>query len=154
VRKPRESRFGPTFGTTVHQAIGLVLGEPTLRVEEAVRRAARATGLDSHFEDAVADVRRAVAALDREGLARVPGADLQLEYPIAGAWDGGRLLSGYIDLVAVTEDRPTDPVQGVYPEYAAQVAAYCRLLDAAGVPGSRRVRGGLLFTADGEIRWL
>jgi len=136
-----------------------------LSAEEAVRRAARVTRLDSHLEEAVADVRRAVAALEREGLARVPGADFQLEYPIAGAWDGGRLLSGYMDLVAATDDRvdvvdfksdapPTEPVQAVYPEYAAQVTAYCRLLGAASVPGSRRVRGGLLFTADGEIRWL
>ncbi len=163
--KPREGRFGGIFGSAVHHAIGLVLRSGTLAAEEAVRRAAERHGLKEHLDEAAADVRRAMETLRAEGLARAPGADLQIEYPIAGAWEDGLLMSGYIDLVAIADGRvdvidfktdvsPEEPVDRTYPEYAAQVRAYGRLLEAAGVVGSRRVRCGLLFTADGRIRWV
>ena len=111
------------------------------------------------------DVARALETLRMAGLARAPGRDLQIEYPIAGAWDGGLLLSGYIDLVAVTDgsvdviDFKTDapphgPVEHAYPQYVGQVRAYGRLLGASGILQDRSIRCGLLFTADGEIRWV
>jgi hypothetical protein len=42
----------------------------------------------------------------------------------------------------------------MYPAYAAQVRLYAALLERAGVAGNARVRRGLLFTADGLIRWV
>jgi len=103
--------------------------------------------------------------LQAEGLARRPGADLQMEYPVAGPREGGVLLSGYIDLVSASGDRldvldfKTDPppagaVETDYPAYAAQVRLYGELLSAAGIAGDRQLRCGLLFTADGVIRWV
>jgi ATP-dependent helicase/nuclease subunit A len=88
-----------------------------------------------------------------------------LEYPVAGAWEGGQLLAGYIDLVAAINGRldvidfktdapPGGAVEQAYPEYVAQVRAYGRLLEAAGIGTGRRLRCGLLFTADGMTRWV
>jgi len=164
-RKPRQGRFGDLFGTTVHHAIGLMLRRWGMTVEDAVRRAAQRTGLDEHLEDAAADVRRALEALRAEGLARPVGPDLQIEYPVAAAWEGGVLLGGYVDLVASTGGRldvidfktdqpPAGPVAHTYPEYVVQVRTYGRLLEATGVIGGGRLLCGLLFTADGEIRWV
>jgi ATP-dependent helicase/nuclease subunit A len=162
-RKLREGRFGHLFGSAVHQAIGLLLRDPTLGPAEAVRRAATLVGLTEHLDDAVADVGRAWEALKAEGLARRPGPDLQLEYPVAAHGPGGALLMGYIDLVAVTTARrdvldfktdtpPAGPVQTAYPEYVAQIGLYGRLLPD--IVGVRRRRLGLLFTADGRVRWV
>ena len=108
---------------------------------------------------------RALESLKAAGLARPPAADLQLEYPVAGPWSDGQLASGYIDLVAVTDGRvdvidfktdtpPTGPVEQKYPKYAAQVRIYGTLLDTAGILKDRHLRCGLLFTADGSIRWI
>jgi ATP-dependent helicase/nuclease subunit A len=163
-RKTRVGRYGALFGTTVHRAIGLVLADPVLPPDEAVRRAATITGLTERLAEATEDVARAVEALRREGLFRQPGPDLQLEYALAGAWDDGLLLSGYADLVAFTGDRldvldfktdapPAERVEMAFAEYVAQVRAYGRLLEQAGV-GSHERRYGLLFTADGSIRWV
>jgi ATP-dependent helicase/nuclease subunit A len=164
-RKSRDGRHGPVFGDTVHRAIGLVLTETGLTSAEAVRRAASRSGLAEHLEEAAADVGRALAALRGEGLLRAVGADLQVEYPVAGAWSDGLLLTGYIDLVTVGADRidvvdfktdppPAGPVELAYPQYASQVRLYGHLLEAADVTGERHPRCGLLFTADGTIHWL
>ena len=130
-----------------------------------MQRAAKLYGLADHLEEAVADVTRALDALRAAGLARAPGSDLQLEYPIAGPSNDGQLLNGYIDLVAVTDssvdviDFKTDtppqvPVEQTYPRYAAQVRMYGNLVEAAGVLKNHRFRCGLLFTANGSIHWL
>ena len=161
----REGRYGGIFGSTVHLAIGLVLRHDDLAVQAAVRRVAGWYGLQEHIEDAAADVARALEALRAAGIARPPGGDLQLEYPIAGALEGGLLASGYIDLVAVargcvyvidfkTDAPPQGPVEHAYPEYAGQVRLYGRLLQQCGVVQDRELRCGLLFTADGDIRWV
>jgi ATP-dependent helicase/nuclease subunit A len=162
-RKSREGRFGDLFGTTVHHAIGLVLRGAT--PADAVERAAQHTGLAEHLDAARADVARAIEALRAEDLARFIGPDLQVEYPVAGPWQDGVLLGGYIDLVGATDGRidvielktdapPEGAVEGIYPKYVAQVRAYGRLLDATGIARGRRLRCGLLFTADGGIRWV
>jgi ATP-dependent helicase/nuclease subunit A len=164
-RKPRNGRYGALFGETVHRAIGLVLNEPGLHTADAVQRAARGSGLEGLFSEAASDVERALEALRSAGFIRAEGRDVQLEYPVAGAWDGGTLLTGYVDLVAVARDRldvidfktdppPREPIDRAYPQYASQVRLYGRLLAAAGVVGARETRYGLLFTADGTIRWL
>ncbi|HEY3836480.1 MAG TPA: 3'-5' exonuclease, partial [Bryobacteraceae bacterium] len=162
--KPRRGRFGGLFGSVVHRAIGLLLQNSGLSPQEAVQHAAKRFGLEEHFDEAVGDVSRAVAALQNEGLAGPIGRHLQVEYPIAAS-GGGQLLSGYIDLVGATEEvfrvidfktdaPPISSVEQIYPEYAAQVLEYGRLLAASGLLGDRRLSCGLLFTADGAIRWI
>jgi ATP-dependent exoDNAse (exonuclease V) beta subunit len=130
-----------------------------------VRRAAARSGLEDLFGEAAADVERALEALRSAGLIPAEGRDVQLEYPVAGAWEGGALLTGYLDLVAATAERldvidfktdppPREPIERAYPQYASQVRLYGRLLAATGVVGGRAPRYGLLFTADGTIRWV
>jgi ATP-dependent helicase/nuclease subunit A len=147
---------------TVHHAIGLVIRDGGMTPGEAVRRAARWFGLEERLAEAAADVERALDALKALGIARPPGPELQLEYPVADVWEDGQLLGGNIDLVGVvdgqacvldfkTDAPPPGPVEHAYPGYAAQVRAYGRLLRGA---GHARVRCGLLFTADGKIRWM
>ena len=163
--KPSEGRFGNVFGTTVHEAIGLVLRDPALSASEAVAHASRRTGLVDHLEEAAEDVTRGLDALRAEGLLRPLGPSLRIEYPIAAAADAGKLLSGYIDLVSVTEDSidlidfktdqpPDGSVETTYPGYVAQVQTYGRMIGAAGLIGTRSLRCGLLFTADGSLRWM
>jgi ATP-dependent helicase/nuclease subunit A len=159
VLQPRESRFGPVFGTTVHHAIGLCLRDHGLDPAEAVRQAARRFGLAEHLDDAAGDVQRTLATLRAEGVFRRPGPDLQLEYPVAGVTGDGHLVSGYIDLVAVHGDEiivvdfKTDvPSPAARVRYAGQLAQYVRLLRTGGVARVRQ-RTGLLFTQDGSLRW-
>ncbi|HYG67071.1 MAG TPA: 3'-5' exonuclease, partial [Anaeromyxobacteraceae bacterium] len=164
-RARRPSRFGPAFGDTVHRAIGVALADAALAAEVAVARAARETGLAAHLAEAADDVRRALAALEAEGLRRPPGSTLRLEYPVAHA-EGGLLLTGYVDLLAIGDGAPvvidfkTDappgdaPVEATHPAYAEQVRSYARILEALGIAAAGTIRGGLLFTAEGRIRWL
>jgi ATP-dependent helicase/nuclease subunit A len=162
--KNRPSRFGPVFGDTVHRAIGLALAEPALGADGAVARAVLITGLTDKRAEAVADVSRALESLEREGLRRPPGGDLRLEYPVAAAGKG-TLLLGYLDLLAVrgeeiivldfkTDAAPTGDVQVTHPDYVAQVRAYERILVDLGVAKAGKVKGCLLFTADGIARWV
>jgi ATP-dependent helicase/nuclease subunit A len=162
VRPARTSRFGPVFGETVHRAIGIALAEPALSPAAAVARAARATGLADRAGEAAADVGRALSALSAAGLRRAPGADLQLEYPVAFA-SGGKLLSGYVDLLAAegggvtvidfkTDAPPQGDVAASHPAYVEQVRSYARILRELGV--ATAVRAGLLFTAEEGIRWV
>ncbi|HXG51503.1 MAG TPA: UvrD-helicase domain-containing protein [candidate division Zixibacteria bacterium] len=164
-RKERAGRFGGLFGSVVHHAIGLLLRQKKLDAREAVERAASLYGLTEHLEEAVADVTRALEALAAAGLHGLPEGCLCLEYPIAGQWEEGRLATGFIDLIAVDDRRltvidfktdlpPSGPIEESYPHYAAQVRAYGKLLGIAGLLVGRGLRCGLLFTADGAIRWL
>jgi ATP-dependent helicase/nuclease subunit A len=174
--QPRPGRFGPVFGDTVHRAIGLALAAG-LAPDAAVVRAAAGTGLSLHLDEAAADVTRALAALAGWGLARPPGPDLRLEYPVAQASpDGSTLLAGYVDLLGVRRapgdgrlavvdfktDAPPPPgadLRSTHGAYARQVTAYAQLVSALCPPlrGSTApggVAAGLLFTADGGLRWL
>jgi ATP-dependent helicase/nuclease subunit A len=161
--KPREGRFGATFGTTVHRAIGLALCGSS--AAEAVAIAAVATGLVDHLDEAASDVDRALAVLRAEGLLRPIGPDVQIEYPVFGPADGGLLLTGYIDLVSVTPTRvdvidfktdapPQGAVAQTYKDYVAQVRAYGQLLSISGAIRGRQLRTGLLFSGDGNIHWV
>jgi ATP-dependent helicase/nuclease subunit A len=163
--KPRQGRFGSLFGSVVHRAIGRLLRDGGITIQEVVRHEAERFGLEDHLDEVVADVSRTLETLQKEGLAGPIGAHLQVEYPIASAWEGGQLLGGYIDLVGATEGLfrvvdfktdtpPVGPVDQSYPEYAAQVRTYGRLLVATGLLGERKLACGLLFTADGGIRWI
>ena len=53
-----------------------------------------------------------------------------------------------------TDQPPAGAVADAYPAYARQVRAYGRPLEASGVTAGRQLRCGLLFTADGVIRWV
>ncbi|HEX4436010.1 MAG TPA: PD-(D/E)XK nuclease family protein, partial [Solirubrobacteraceae bacterium] len=159
LRWNKPGRHGTAFGHTVHQAIGLVLtaGKP---IDAAVTTAAACNALEAHLPDAARDVARALATLRVLG---VPENRYRLEYPISGrAADGVRLLAGYVDLVAIRDgdllvldfktDLPPTPQDPPLPEYVAQVCGYASVL-ARAMP-DRPVRTGLLFTADGEVRWI
>ena len=161
----RAGRFGALFGGLVHRAIGLVLRDPDLTALEAVQVAAAAMGRAEHLDEARADVERAITALHAEGHFRALGPDLQIEYAVAGLAEGGRLLSGYVDLVGATAERldvidfktdapPRESAARSYPEYVAQVRAYGALLAASGAARDRAIRTGLLFSADGSIHWV
>ena len=163
--KDRESRFGNVFGETVHLAIGVALREP--RVARGAKRwlaSRRRPGSTSTSPRPPRTWPRALAALEREGLRRVPGDDLRLEYPIATG-EAGKLLLGYLDLLAtkdgglVVVDFKTDapPKVGVaesYPAYVEQVREYGRILVKLGLAKAGAVRCGLLFTGDGGMRWV
>ena len=163
--KDREGRYGSLFGSAVHHAIGLMLRSNGVTVRDAVQRAAKLYGLAEHLDEAVADVERALQALKAASLIGPSIADFQLEYPVVGRWTDGQLASGYIDLVAVEDGRvdvidfKTDtPLAGAieqtYPKYVAQVRIYGKLLETAGLLKDKHLRCGLLFTADGSIRWI
>jgi hypothetical protein len=55
---------------------------------------AERVGVAEHVEEAIADAILTLDALRAEGLVGPIGLELQIESPIAGAGDGGRLLSG------------------------------------------------------------
>ncbi len=164
-RKPRGGRFGSLFGQAVHHAIELMLRHEGLTTSQAVRRAAERVGLVEHLDDAVGDVARALEALRAERVTGPARPELRTEYPIAAAWKDGQLLGGFIDLVATVDDHlsvidfktdqpPAGSVEAAYPAYVSQVRTYGQLLEAAGVLAGRRLRCGLLFTADGVVRWV
>ncbi|BDG08592.1 UvrD-helicase domain-containing protein [Anaeromyxobacter paludicola] len=162
-RKYRPGRFGNVFGDTVHRAIGVALRQPALAPGAAVERARTETGLEEHLDEAADDVERALAALTAAGLRRPPGNDLRLEYPVAAA-AGKKLLAGYVDLLSAadgalevidfkTDQPPEGDVQDSHPDYVAQVRRYGEILAQLGLSQGRTVRCGLLFTADGGLRW-
>lgn len=162
--KARGGRLGPIFGTAVHLALDLYLSGNAVEVDAAVAAAAVAAGLRENQEEARGDVRRGLAALLELGItAKLPS--VRTEYPLAALREGCRLVSGYIDLLAIEPQRltvidfKTDPpppgkIEWSYRVYAQQLRLYVDLLRAAGVVGDRAVRCGLLFTADGSVHWL
>ncbi len=116
----------------------------------------RGRPVDQH-DDAVADVARSLATL--ASLLPMPlevGPSLRLEYPLCSS-SGETVLVGYIDLLALSAgttillDFKTDAPPTTYASmprvYAQQIAAYQSMLQTPS-------RAGLLFTADGIIRWL
>ncbi len=163
--KRREGRYGALFGETVHRAIGLAVRDPVRPVDQLVRAVASRTGLLDHLEEAARDVVRAIEALRAEKLLRQPGPSLRLEYPVVGMSDAGKMLVGYVDLVSVAEDRlevidfktdspPAGDPRQTHAEYVEQVRIYGRLLKAAGLGKTSSLRCGLLFTAEGKVRWV
>lgn len=156
----KKGRFGTVFGETVHLAIGLALKHGKA-VDEAVAAAALHTGLSVHVSEAIEDATRALAVLS--GLGISAGAEAYaLEYPIGGLTSNGDLVAGYIDLVAVLidglivldfkTDVPPEDAEDVSPRYVEQVRGYANALQRA--LQVRSLRAGLLFTANGVIRWL
>ena len=162
--KDRTGRFGPLFGTTVHKAIELAMRDPALGAAKAAERAIRMCGLKEHEGEVAADVRRALEALEREGLLRPVGPELRLEYPVAGVGEGGVMLIGSIDLIAAdgksitiidfkTDAPPSGSLDQSMPDYLRQLEAYGELVRAAKLPGHEQIRLGLLFTGDGSLHW-
>jgi ATP-dependent helicase/nuclease subunit A len=158
--KARTGRFGATFGTTVHLAIGACLIHPERTPAEAVAGAAKSTGLTEQLQEAVADVERALQALAASGMRGVVGREVFVEYPLAGGTTAGKLVGGYADLIHVgaeeirivdfkTDAADPDATGATFPEYVEQVRTYAELL--AQVANGRRVSGALLFTATGRM---
>lgn len=164
-RKAEAGRFGALFGSAVHRALELLVSGSITAVAEAVALAVQEVGLNEHRAEAAADVHRTLAALRALGLVDSPAATVATEYPLAMLAHDGKLLSGFVDLLAIDAgtvsvvDFKTDaPVSAslpaAYPRYAAQLRLYGELLHAAGLVGARELRLGLLLTASGELRWL
>ena len=164
LRKTATGRFGPIFGAAVHRGIEFWLTGSTDTLAAATALAADAAGLTEHRAQAHADVERAVEALRQFGVTRT-GPTVATEYPLAATWQGGKLLTGFVDLLVLTRetilildfktDAPVDgPLSGAYPHYAEQLRLYGELLRTTGVVGSLPLRLGLLLTASGEVRWL
>ncbi|MBM4398044.1 MAG: DNA helicase UvrD, partial [Deltaproteobacteria bacterium] len=154
--------YGPTFGETVHKAIAHVVLGQAPDAPAAVGMAVTLTGLDRNVEHAVEDVLRAHRALSDAGLLPDPGTTVRLEYPVALA-EGGKILGGYIDFLALRADTlhlldfKTDPPPAgdpgaTYPAYVDQVRTYARILAAVPALAGLTPRLGLLFTGDGRIR--
>jgi ATP-dependent exoDNAse (exonuclease V) beta subunit len=103
--------------------------------------------------------------LHRLGVLGNAAVSLAIEYALAMQWKEGKLLSGYLDFLAVSTQRVTvidyktdaprpGPLAAAFPEYAAQLRLYGDLLRAGGVVGDRKLQLGVLLTASGELRWL
>lgn len=150
-RRSRPGRFGPVFGDAVHRAIGLVLIRG-LSAHHAVEAAARIVALAEHFDEAIADVERAIAALRTAGLLGGNRA-IRLEYPVATVRDG-QLVTGYADFVSAASDETVvvdfksdhaSSVADINPAYMRQLAIYAEVVRAR--------RSALLFTATGLLAW-
>ncbi len=156
----KKGRFGTVFGETVHVAIGLALQAGQL-AQDAVRSAATRTALTAYMPQAIEDVVRALAALHSLGVSTHEGV-YRLEYPVAGLVPGGDLVAGYVDLVAALAegiivldfktDAPPASEDQIPQAYLDQVRGYADVLE--GALGTGPIRAGLLFTADGAVRWL
>ncbi len=163
-RPRRVGRHGPVFGDTVHGALARLVEGRAPSAADAVSESAAEHGLDSALvAAAVEDVERAVACLRAAKLWPSDAVRVRVEYPVAGAIEDGKLLSGYVDLVAVRDDGlhvidfktdapPEGAVEKSHPEYVAQVQLYARLLRQAPALAAMPVRGALLFTGDGGMR--
>jgi ATP-dependent helicase/nuclease subunit A len=81
----RDGRFGPAFGTAVHQAVVRLLIDATLDPGIVARLVAERFGITDRLNDVTGDVTRALATLAAERIVRPIAADVQLEYPVAGA---------------------------------------------------------------------
>ena len=163
-RPRRVGRHGPIFGDTVHGALARLVEGRAKSAKEAVEASAAEFGLDeSRIPAAVEDAERAVACLREQNLWPAEDVTVRVEYPVAGPIEDGKLLSGYIDLVAVradglhvidfkTDTPPSGNVENTHPEYVAQVQLYARLLRQVPTLEALAVHGALLFTGDGGMR--
>ena len=154
------SRFGPAFGLTVHAALSAILRGSGSEIEKVVRACAAGKGLRDHLDEAVRDVRRALDTLRKMGLLDRNVVSFP-EYPVVMPDERGRLITGYIDLVACAPDRvwivdfKTDPppeasLEIACPDYLKQIALYKDLLAKTATPKAP-VRAGLLFSATGKL---
>jgi ATP-dependent exoDNAse (exonuclease V) beta subunit len=159
--KNRESRLGLEFGRLVHEVLAAVVSGSKASVKQLAQAAATRLPAFHAIDEAMGDVERAITALQTN---RILGAGLQTqtEYPVVKADGKGGLLVGFVDLVALSDneiwvidyktDKPSDEVAvSSYPLYVEQLRTYAEMLDAAGVVRQRRVRRGLLFTANGQL---
>ncbi|MGD0949491.1 MAG: UvrD-helicase domain-containing protein [Candidatus Binatia bacterium] len=163
--KAESERFGRVFGLAVHRSLQLILGGAIDDLSLAVSLAAQEAGLTEHLAEAEADTQRAMDALRGIGILDQAGATLVTEYPLAMACNGGKLMTGYIDLLVLkatqamvidfkTDAPPSGSVFASYPHYATQLRLYGEMVRAAGIIAERELRLGLLLTASGELHWL
>ncbi|MBN2495312.1 MAG: UvrD-helicase domain-containing protein [Deltaproteobacteria bacterium] len=160
---PAPPRYGPDFGTLVHRALELLLSGARERVEDAFE-VAFAEQPAGPREEALADVRRAIAALDglqlrREGMLLLPEYRLAAPRPVE---DGSELVAGQMDLLALSGreawiiDFKTDQDLGphAHAHYEQQLEQYAYMLRRTGLIGSREIKQALLFTQTGRVHVL
>jgi ATP-dependent exoDNAse (exonuclease V) beta subunit len=154
------SRFGPGFGLTVHAALSAIIRRSGAEIEKVVSACAAGKGLEDHLDDAVKDVRRTLDTLKKLGLL-AEGVARYVDYPVVMPDDQGRLITGFIDLVAASPDciwiidfktdpPPEEPLETAYPEYRKQIGLYKELL-AKTADVKQPIRAGLLFSATGKF---
>jgi len=162
--KAEGARHGAEFGSLVHRALELVLSGAQSSGQGAVEIAAAEAGVREHIGEAIADVERALTTLGDAGITAEHNWQLCCEYPIYDV-EPGKLLAGFIDLLAVSDDavavidfKSDQPREGdvasAYPSYAEQLRLYGAALTHSGRTDRRALRLGLLLTATGELRWL
>lgn len=154
------SRFGPAFGATVHAALSVILRGSRAGIENVVRACAAAHGLADHLDDAIEDVQRALDCLKKMGILKEKVYRYP-DYPVALPDGQGRLITGYIDLVAYTPDcvwiidfktdpPPVGPLEVAYPAYKKQIELYKELMNKT-MNLKKPIRAGLLFSANGSF---
>jgi ATP-dependent helicase/nuclease subunit A len=153
------SRFGPEFGMTVHAALSTILRGSQAQIVKVVRACAARCDLKNHLDEAIRDVRRALDTLRKMGLL-ADNVTRYPEYPVVMPDGRGRLITGYIDLVADTPDRiwvidfktdapPEGPLEAAYPDYMKQIDLYRELMTKT-LNIKKPIRAGLLFSASGK----
>ncbi|MBZ5553755.1 MAG: UvrD-helicase domain-containing protein [Acidobacteriia bacterium] len=159
--KSREGRYGSEFGQLVHEVLAAVVSGSITGVKQLIHAAAAQIPGCNHLDEAMGDIERAVLSLRKTGVLG-DGFQTESEYPVVMADGKGHLLVGFVDLVALsskevwiidykTNSVSADLTTSPFPEYIQQLRTYARMLNAAGVIGTRQVRQGLLFTATGQI---
>ena len=165
VGRPRRiGRYGADFGSVVHLALEEVI-ERGAGVADAVQRSIQALKVAENLRaEAEQDVARALASLRNEGILGRPGVTVRAEYPVVGRGSAGEMLIGVIDLLACDDENlwvvdfktdvpPAGAIDVVMPAYVEQLRVYEEIVRAA-LGGGRKVRCGLLFSADGGMRWV
>lgn len=160
-RGVQSARFDPAFAATVRRAMVLLVrgaADPAA----AVQAASLETGLRRLHPHAARDVIRARTALRAEGLWASRGVIVHADYPVAGVLPDGALLIGRVDLVVVTVDElfllelRLDASSRSLVELQVELEPLKRcadLLRATPLAAGRRIRCGVLFTAEGRLWW-
>lgn len=160
-RGVQSARFDPAFAATVRRAMVLLVrgaADPAA----AVQAASLETGLRRLHPHAARDVIRARTALRAEGLWASRGVIVHADYPVAGVLPDGALLIGRVDLVVVTVDElfllelRIDASSRSLVELQVELEPLRRgadLLRATPLAAGRRIRCGVLFTAEGRLWW-
>ncbi len=153
-------RFGPAFGTVVHEVLEALLLGGQAPVEEYVRISAERIGLEEHHQEAADDIERALEALRKAGILE-GDYELYPEYPVAMVDGESRLVSGTIDLVAMSGDKvwildfktdePPGEGESVPETYRRQLGIYKELLSAGAELSTREISARLLFTKSGAF---
>jgi ATP-dependent helicase/nuclease subunit A len=154
------SRFGSGFGATVHKAITTILRGSHAEIADIVKVCAAENKLADHLDEAIKDVQTTLASLNKIGIIDKDVA-LYPDYPVVKSDGQGRLIIGYIDLVAYapecvwiidfkTDTPPAESLEITYPAYKKQIEFYEDILINT-VRIDQPIKAKLLFTANGSF---